>query len=56
MCFYKLIGPVVIKSRKPLLANEWVTVNIARVMNQGKLIVEGQEPVTGNLRGKKVNF
>lgn len=44
-------GPVIIRSSKQLVANEWVAVTVSRYLGEGKLIVNGEPAVTGKTVG-----
>lgn len=44
-------GPVIIRSSKQLVANEWVAVTVTRYLGEGKLIVNGEPAVTGRTSG-----
>ncbi|XP_077302363.1 basement membrane-specific heparan sulfate proteoglycan core protein-like [Arctopsyche grandis] len=41
--------PTIIRSNKPLIANQWVNVNISRFLTRGKLSIEGQDTVAVNV-------
>lgn len=44
-------GPVVIRSSKQLVPNEWVAVSVSRQAGEGKLVVNGEPAVTGRTQG-----
>lgn len=44
-------GPAIIKSSKELKPNEWVAVTVSRYLGEGKLVVNGEAPVSGRTPG-----
>lgn len=46
-----ILGPVIIRSKKELKEDDWVAVTVSRYLSEGKLIVNGEAPVSGRLPG-----
>lgn len=49
--YWIILGPAIIRSKKELKQNEWVLVTASRYLSEGKLIVNGEQPVSGRLPG-----
>lgn len=46
-----LIGVTVIRSTKPLIPDDWAVVSASKSLNEGKLFINGDAPVSEKSRG-----
>lgn len=45
------LGPTVIRSSKEVMSDQWVVISASRTPSEGKLIVNGDAPVSGKSKG-----
>jgi hypothetical protein len=48
---FAIIGPVIIRSERELEVGHWLAVSASKILNEGRLLVNGDPPVVGRISG-----